>query len=166
MRITQATVERLAAEATARSGRIILEGINSPGDGSTRYCMSESSISVYKTARVAAAYLLGVLSGLHPAGHVKWIEDRPEWVAKIDAEFEYGQIGAAALAAHTAGTEYGRTHRPADRLERIRESLRRQNISYGELHELQAMTRFIDPGDLELLEAAGVPEHNSDSETR
>lgn len=114
MRITQAIVQRLADEAKARSGRIILESINNNGNSrGTAYYMAESSISVYYGARQAAAYLLGVLSGLDPDGPVHWVDTRPEWIASIDGEFEYGRIGAAALAAHTAGTEYGRTHRPA-----------------------------------------------------
>jgi hypothetical protein len=44
------------------------------------------------------------------------------------------------------------------RLEAIRASLRAGNISYGELAELQSLAPRIEPGDTELLEAAGVPE--------
>jgi len=45
------------------------------------------------------------------------------------------------------------------RLEAIRASLRAENISYGELAELQNdLIPYITPGDTELLEAAGVPE--------
>jgi len=50
---------------------------------------------------------------------------------------------------------------PADierELERIRQSLKAENISYGEVARLQELAEFIDPGDVELLEAAGVPE--------
>lgn len=46
----------------------------------------------------------------------------------------------------------------AERLEAIRASLRAQNISYSELAELQSLTAYIESGDTELLEAAGVPE--------
>lgn len=45
-----------------------------------------------------------------------------------------------------------------ERLEYLRGELRAQQISYGELYELQNMTEYIEPGDTELLEAAGVPE--------
>lgn len=45
------------------------------------------------------------------------------------------------------------------RLEELRGELRAEQISYGELHELQSLKRYIQPGDVELLEAAGVPEH-------
>lgn len=46
-----------------------------------------------------------------------------------------------------------------ERLEYLRGELRAERISYGELIELQSLADEIDPGDVELLEAAGVPEH-------
>lgn len=45
-----------------------------------------------------------------------------------------------------------------DRLEYLRGELRAERISYGELAELQGLAPFIAAGDVELLEAAGVPE--------
>lgn len=47
----------------------------------------------------------------------------------------------------------------SDRLEALRTVLRAETISYGELAELQSLAAHITPGDTELLEAAGVPEH-------
>ena len=47
---------------------------------------------------------------------------------------------------------------PKDRLEYLRGELRAERISYGELVELETLVEFIEPGDVELLEAAGVPE--------
>lgn len=44
------------------------------------------------------------------------------------------------------------------RLEYLRGELRAERISQGELLELQDLAEHIDPGDVELLEAAGVPE--------
>jgi hypothetical protein len=44
------------------------------------------------------------------------------------------------------------------RLEYLRGELRAERISYGEIHELQSLAKHINPGDVELLEAAGVPE--------
>lgn len=44
------------------------------------------------------------------------------------------------------------------RLEYLRGELRAERISYDELHELQSLAQHIEPGDVELLEAAGVPE--------
>lgn len=48
--------------------------------------------------------------------------------------------------------------REQQRLEYLRGELRAQRISYGELVELQDLVPFIAPDDVELLEAAGVPE--------
>lgn len=49
-----------------------------------------------------------------------------------------------------------------DRLEYLRGELRAERISYGELAELQGLAKHIDPNDVELLEAAGVPEFPED----
>lgn len=46
------------------------------------------------------------------------------------------------------------------RLEYLREELREERISMGELVELQSLAKHIDPSDVELLQAAGVPENN------
>jgi predicted transcriptional regulator len=46
----------------------------------------------------------------------------------------------------------------AKRLEYLRQELRAERISYEELAELQSLAPSITPGDVELLEAAGVPE--------
>lgn len=48
-----------------------------------------------------------------------------------------------------------------ERLEYLRTELREERISYGELAELQSLIPYIDEGDTELLEAAGVPENNT-----
>jgi len=45
------------------------------------------------------------------------------------------------------------------RLEYLRQELRQERISYGELAELQSLAEYIDKGDVELLEAAGVSEN-------
>lgn len=50
------------------------------------------------------------------------------------------------------------------RLEYLRGELRAEQISLGELIELQGLVEFIDPGDVELLEAAGVPEFPAEEE--
>lgn len=46
-----------------------------------------------------------------------------------------------------------------ERLEYLRGELQAERISYGELAELQSLAPYIDKGDVELLEAAGVPEN-------
>ncbi len=45
------------------------------------------------------------------------------------------------------------------RLEELRKALKAENISYGELAELQGLVEYIDEGDIELQEAAGLPEN-------
>lgn len=47
---------------------------------------------------------------------------------------------------------------PADRLEYIRAEIRAERVSWGELAELASLAEHIAPGDVELLEWAGVPE--------
>lgn len=44
------------------------------------------------------------------------------------------------------------------RLEELRRAIRDENISYGEIAELQDLIPYIEKGDVELLEWAGVPE--------
>lgn len=46
----------------------------------------------------------------------------------------------------------------AERLEYLRGEIRAERISMGELIELQGLAEYIGPGDVELLEPAGVPE--------
>ena len=45
------------------------------------------------------------------------------------------------------------------RLEKLRESVRKENISYEELAELQSLAGNIDKNDVELLEWAGIKEN-------
>jgi hypothetical protein len=63
------------------------------------------------------------------------------------------------------GGNVGRTpKRIKQRLEELRKEIRNENISYGEIVELQSMKQYIDPNDVELLEFAGVPEFEDDEE--
>ena len=45
-----------------------------------------------------------------------------------------------------------------ERLEYLRGEINAERISYGEIAELQSLAGHIDPGDVQLLEWAGVPE--------
>lgn len=45
------------------------------------------------------------------------------------------------------------------RLEELRKEIRAERISYSEIAELQSLVKYIEPGDVELLEWAGVCEH-------
>lgn len=51
-----------------------------------------------------------------------------------------------------------------DRLEDLRAAIRAESISYGEIAELESLAEHIEPGDVELLEWAGVPEFGPDEE--
>lgn len=51
-----------------------------------------------------------------------------------------------------------------ERLEYLRQELRAERISYGELVELESLAAFIDPNDVELREAAGLPEFENEEE--
>jgi len=44
------------------------------------------------------------------------------------------------------------------RLEYLRQEIRAERISYGEIVELQSLVKYIDKDDVELLEWAGVKE--------
>lgn len=46
------------------------------------------------------------------------------------------------------------------RLEYLRREIRAERISYGEIFELESLAEYIEPGDVELLQWAGVPEFN------
>lgn len=50
------------------------------------------------------------------------------------------------------------------RLEYLRGEIHAERISYGELAELQSLADQIDPGDMELLEWAGVPEFEDEAD--
>jgi len=45
-----------------------------------------------------------------------------------------------------------------ERLEYLRGEIEAERISYGEIFELQSLAKYIEPGDVLLLEWAGVPE--------
>ncbi len=58
----------------------------------------------------------------------------------------------------TVPTGCVRKYTPQERLEYLRRELRAERISTGELLELQSLAKHIPDSDVELLEAAGVPE--------
>ena len=49
------------------------------------------------------------------------------------------------------------------RLEYLRGEIEAERISYGEIAELQSLAEYIEPGDVVLLEWAGVPEFPDDT---
>jgi hypothetical protein len=50
------------------------------------------------------------------------------------------------------------------RLEYLRKEIEAERISTGEILELQSLAAYIEPGDVLLLEWAGVPEFAEDAE--
>ena len=73
--------------------------------------------------------------------------DRAEEARERNEGLKYDEYHERGEAMHTE-----------ERLEYLRGELRAERISYGELAELQGLVEHIDAGDVELLEAAGVPE--------
>lgn len=72
-----------------------------------------------------------------------------------------GERNLVELAEYQESAEslaqYIRTH-VKERFEYLRGEIDNERISYAELHELQSLAAFIDDGDKQLLEWAGVPE--------
>lgn len=83
--------------------------------------------------------------------HLNWIDGGNKKNRLNDTEFN---IRLAHMLAH-----YGLDTEKKERLEYLRGELRAARMSYGELAELQELIPYIEEGDTELLEAAGVPEH-------
>ena len=50
-----------------------------------------------------------------------------------------------------------------ERLEYLRKQIRNENISYGEIIELQSLLQYIDKNDVELLQWAGKPEEKGEN---
>jgi len=87
--------------------------------------------------------------------------DKKAWVDDDDEDDDgpdgaYGTMYGNPLGGTAAET-------PQDRLEYLRGELKAERISQGELMELQSLADYIEPGDVELLEAAGVPEEGIDN---
>lgn len=67
-------------------------------------------------------------------------------------------MGMETTPMNAKAKEKQRLKQIKKRLEHLRGELRAERISYGELAELQDLATYIEPGDVELLEPAGVPE--------
>lgn len=86
------------------------------------------------------------------------IEDQIEAVEMSLAEDKEDQALLDTLQVlKYAQAEFG--YGELAQLEYLRGQLRAGTISYDELAELQSLRDYIDPSDVELLEAAGVPEN-------
>lgn len=65
------------------------------------------------------------------------------------------------MKANKARAKVAPANHVQQRLEHLRGELRAERISLGELVELQSLAKHISPGDVELLEAAGIPEYDT-----
>ena len=55
--------------------------------------------------------------------------------------------------------EHQKAENAKERLEYLREQIIQEDMSYGELAELQSLKEYIDKDDVQLREAAGIPEN-------
>ena len=62
---------------------------------------------------------------------------------------------------HSERTAIERALEIKSRLDYLRDELRKESMSYEELVELQSLSPYIMPDDIELLQAAGVEENNN-----
>lgn len=80
----------------------------------------------------------------------------PVTTALLAARIVRGETTAGELARILSkGTPAGEEKA---RLDYLRKELRAERLSWGDVAELQSLAGHIEPGDVELLEAAGVPE--------
>ena len=89
-------------------------------------------------------------------------ENEREANEKAIAEWNAGNSGEPMEHGTNVETE---TQDIAARLEYLRGEIEAERISYGEIAELQSLAEYIEPGDVQLLEWAGVPENGQHGDT-
>lgn len=84
-----------------------------------------------------------------------------KWVQVLPPRKTQGARHGQSAYTHYEGTAIKWLHelQAQDRLRYLRNELRLERISYGELAELESLREYIAPSDVELLEAIGVPEN-------
>lgn len=95
-----------------------------------------------------------ITEGTLPAGTVAAVEVHG-WT--VTATYTDGR------EAYTSALAILHVEHITDRLEELRSAIHAENISWSELAELQTLAPFIDASDIELLEWAGVPEHDEEN---
>ena len=70
---------------------------------------------------------------------------------------EFGTYGNAVRFCEET-RDFIRSGKIKSRLEYLRGEIEAERISYGEIAELQSLAKYIDKGDIRLLEQAGVKE--------
>ena len=92
------------------------------------------------------------------------IGKRAKFIGEFGCRYFEDSIGETKIeSAYKAVVEFIKWYNEQkniieERLEYLRKELLAECISTGELIELQSLAKHIEPGDVELLEAAGVPE--------
>ena len=105
---------------------------------------------------------IGQLNG--PEIHIESDDEYYQRVASIEAEPEEVNATEEANSIQARLRDINFEESPEDRLEYIRGELQSESISTDELIELQSLVEHIDPSDVELLEAAGIPEFDDRKE--
>lgn len=85
-------------------------------------------------------------------------EDGKWRIACDDRPFDERPTFATREEAARAEYDLAKRETISARLEYLRGELRAGRISYSEQADLEGLAEHIEPGDVELLEAAGVPE--------
>ena len=81
------------------------------------------------------------------------------YVAKLFADLLTTDAGQHGWAIYKVVEKRGNHVKTiAERLEYLRGQIHAESISYSEIADLQGLAEYIDPGDVELLQWAGVPE--------
>jgi hypothetical protein len=91
--------------------------------------------------------------------HRKWLKGKIISKPKGTRHFGVRELLRRGMIGVYAPTNENRYAHANKRLEYLRQELRAERTSYGELAELQSLVEYIQPGDTELLEAASVPEN-------
>lgn len=124
-------------------------------DGLTRWLYlvygNEPGVLVSDYSIPAALVGTDLLDAVTEAHYEKWSERKQP--TKVG---EYRQIKRGYRFVELKGAKLAQAR--AKRLEYLRGELRAERISYGEISELQSLAEYIPADDVELREAAGLPE--------
>jgi hypothetical protein len=129
-----------------------------------------ASMGITDTERLAAENYLQEVAAWASGdvyGYIveKYDADADDWYEITDGASWgfYGDEYASQAAREALQTALAST--PKARLEYLRTQIDAECISQGELIELQGLAEHIEPGDVQLLEWAGVPEFPEEPET-
>lgn len=102
----------------------------------------------------------------HPKGSAERTElNKSAITSEYMPSYKYQRIGENYSLAYRTKREAEEAEKlsASRRLEYLRGEIRAERISYGEIAELVSLAEHIEPGDVELLEWAGVEEFPDES---